>query len=354
VIKLTPEQNGVVEGIIARVEAAGAEPVVITCGGFAGTGKSTCAGVLKARLPGFVACAFTGKAAAVLRNKGMSARTIHSLIYNPGEDPDTGKPAFLLKDHLSVDGFLVDEASMVAFEQDVDLKSFKKPIIYIGDHGQLEPVSRDPGLMRNPEFRLETIHRNAGEIAFFAQHLRLSHLAHDYQAKSKVTLLPSHSAVTDEMLLSVDQVICAFNRTRCEINARIRRLQNRRDIVAVGERIICLRNNRGYGVFNGMQGIVEWIDYKFNVLSFAAEDGSVYDDIPFDPNAFGAERYDVPWSEHAPIPFDYASCCTCHKFQGSEASRVLVYEQRCSKWAHERWAYTAASRAKDALIWACG
>ena len=54
-----------------------------TLGGYAGTGKSTVISHLIDILPNWKVCAFTGKAANVLRKKGVPATTIHSLIYKP-------------------------------------------------------------------------------------------------------------------------------------------------------------------------------------------------------------------------------------------------------------------------------
>ena len=51
------------------------------------------------------------------------------------------------------------------------------------------------------------------------------------------------------------------------------------------------------------------------------------------------------------LPFDYCYAVTCHKAQGDEWDRVVVIEQRCDRWDHARWAYTAASRARKSLIW---
>src|SRR5262249_26544126 len=56
---------------------------VQTLGGYAGAGKTTVVKHLKEELPGFAVCASTGKAAHVLRKKGVPASTIHSLIYKP-------------------------------------------------------------------------------------------------------------------------------------------------------------------------------------------------------------------------------------------------------------------------------
>ena len=54
-----------------------------------------------------------------------------------------------------------------------------------------------------------------------------------------------------------------------------------------------------------------------------------------------------------PFEFAYAYGITCHKAQGSEWGKVLVIEERFpfDKEEHARWAYTAATRASDKLVW---
>jgi hypothetical protein len=71
---LTAEQATAVNGILGGL---GSEQVQ-TLGGYAGTGKTTCLKALAAALPEFAVCAFTGKAAAVIRKRGADASTIHS------------------------------------------------------------------------------------------------------------------------------------------------------------------------------------------------------------------------------------------------------------------------------------
>ena len=51
-----------------------------------------------------------------------------------------------------------------------------------------------------------------------------------------------------------------------------------------------------------------------------------------------------------PITFDYGYCITCHKSQGSEYNKVLVFEEYLKGNDHARWLYTAATRAKEKLI----
>ena len=51
-----------------------------------------------------------------------------------------------------------------------------------------------------------------------------------------------------------------------------------------------------------------------------------------------------------PLTFDYGYCITCHKYQGSEYDKVLVFEEHLKDSQHARWLYTAATRAKKKLI----
>ena len=72
---LTPEQSkiraDVLRDLLIRNERE------VTLGGYAGTGKTTLIRALLDALKGFAVCAYTGKAANVLRRKGVPASTIH-------------------------------------------------------------------------------------------------------------------------------------------------------------------------------------------------------------------------------------------------------------------------------------
>jgi exodeoxyribonuclease-5 len=51
-----------------------------------------------------------------------------------------------------------------------------------------------------------------------------------------------------------------------------------------------------------------------------------------------------------PKEFDYGYAITCHKSQGSEYDKVLVFEEWLKGGDHSRWLYTAATRAKEKLV----
>ena len=343
-MKLTEEQKNVIRNVVKFNKD------IQKIAGYAGTGKSLIIGVLKQILPNFAVCAYTGKAANVLRKKDILASTIHGLIYKPVPLPD-GKVIFELADNLDCSGVIIDEASMVSKEIHQDLTSFGIPLIYVGDHGQLEPIGSDFNLMKDPDFTLEKIHRNAGEIAHFAEFIRNGYKpsAFAHRKTDKVKFLSKYEA--SKHYQDVDQIICAYNKTRVQINEEVRHqrgLQGNRP--QIGDKIMCLRNNRRNGLFNGMQGIVEEIfDYPSNKMIFSSY-GVSYT-VYYDPKQFGKDKYDFSHDRDDPDAFDFGDVCTCHKAQGDEWENVMGIEQKCDLWDHKRWCYTLASRTRERLWW---
>lgn len=346
-MKLTEEQRHVMRELMKL------DRPIQTLGGYAGTGKTTVIQHLQQALPDFAVCAYTGKASNVLRKKGVSrASTIHRLIYTAWTD-QYGNVYFSLADDIPCDGIIVDEASMVSEEIHMDLQSFGKPIIYVGDHGQLEPVGSKFNLMANPDYRLEQIHRNANEIAHFANFIREGYKPSAWQHQpgtgKRVKFVSRQQAMRD--LLDYDQAICAFNKTRVEINRTARSYLGRKsDWPEIGDRVMCLRNDHNLGVFNGMQGEVLSLGSAQNQMRFGAE-GREFD-LFFDPDVWNDPKPDLSYDKDDPLPFDYCWGITGHKSQGDEWGQGIVFEQRCdSLWEHPRWAYTVASRFKDQVRW---
>jgi exodeoxyribonuclease-5 len=334
-------------------------------GGYAGTGKSTLVAELIRRLPGFRVCAFTGKAANVLRRKGVEASTIHSLIYRPVEEEwvdEEGVPHRDVRwvkrepEDFDGEGFIVDESSMVSRDLYDDLLSYDLPIIFVGDHGQLPPVSaHDFNPMAAPDIRLETIHRHAGEIPRFAEFVRQGHPPADwcrhkgYSGTSVRFTPPCSLEAVCRQGGEPDQVICAFNQKRIDLNVAWRKLHGLpADNLVPGERLICLQNDHERGIFNGQQGHIVSFDLLHERMVFHA-DGRDHA-VRFMAEAFHELRT-PPRDPDGRIPFDYAYAVTCHKAQGDEWDHVLVFEQHSTLWQPERWAYTAATRAREQLTW---
>lgn len=351
-MQLTCEQKDTIRSILQNLDV---HPF-ITLGGYAGTGKTTCVSTihtaLKSKGRKFFVCAYTGKATNVLRSKGIPANTIHSTIYKPVRDEENDTTEWFLKSNYDLgdcDGFIVDEASMVSQEIHNDLMSYNLPILYIGDHGQLEPIGGNFNLMAEPMYKLEKVHRNAGEIAYFAEHLRQGKPSSGFLGSQKVQIV-NPNAIQDKHLSNVDQVIVAFNNTRVVINERVRvHKKISYTYITVNEKIICLRNNRQEGLFNGMQGIVTRLNKKADRFDFISQGINFYE-VSYCPDQFGKEKNEFKFNQDK-NPFDYAYAITAHKAQGDEFDNVIVYEEKCNKWDHRRWSYTAASRAKENIIW---
>lgn len=368
-LQLTDEQ----EDAIGRVEDFLDEETAteFALGGYAGTGKTTLVNEILRRYgsESTVVLAPTGKAAHVLRTKGVQASTVHSFVYDFNGtfvDEETKKelPSFVAKEqlHEQPDLVVVDESSMVNGEMVRDMRTHSFPkTLWVGDHGQLPPVGSDPGLMSRLDARLETIHRQAADnpIVNLAHFVRRGNHPGDFQSPDRDRVLVGRSGTVEKMVEfanreKVDQVIVAYNRTRREFNASFRRKIRGFGLdVEVGDKLICLRNDYGRAVHNGMLfavSRVHFVDSERSVVDLIAEDGSTRSGVPISSQLLRDGDVMSPMIPEGVLSFDYGYAITCHKAQGSEWNSVLVFDQPSRGWDMSRWRYTAFTRAKERLI----
>ena len=88
----------------------------------------------------------------------------------------------------------------------------------------------------------------------------LSRSASEFESTSSAVTLMTDGEVDEETALGADQIICAFNRSRVYFNRQVRLASGRRELVEVGDRVMCLRNDRGEALFNGMQGVISRVE----------------------------------------------------------------------------------------------
>lgn len=318
---LTGEQKNVIRVATDFIER---DESVLRVAGRAGCGKSVCLLAVHDKFPNFAVGAYTGKAASVLRRRGIAnASTIHRLIYTPQEID--GKIRFTLKSRNEIaqkyGGFLIDEGSMITEFIYSHLLSFGLPIVFFGDHGQLEPVGSKFNLMAEPDIRLEKIHRNAGEIAHFAEWLRVGNDPRKFPCKDRVSVVPKR-LITPDHYVGTDQVICAYNKTRCRINRIVRDRLGYTSELEPGDRVICLRNNSSIGVYNGLQGVAQSVNLDgTRTFRFETDFEQIF--VRYEPNQFGKESGILECDLDICL-FDYAYAITTHKCVSGDT--ILITE----------------------------
>lgn len=381
-IELSEDQRQAQDKILDFLKS---DLALITMGGFAGTGKTTVIADTVKKIhdddrKSIAFCAFTGKAASILKEKLEAAGaltpidscgTIHSLIYDPIINAKGLICGFSRKDSIDEDVIIADEASMIDENIFRDLKSYGKPIVAIGDHGQLPPVFGNFNLMQDPSIRLEKIHRQAEANPI----IRLSMMAREEGTIPVGEYGPGVSKVSGTLVLHERDdlhkalVLCGRNRTRVFWNQKIRKQSGLfgKDLTGVtplpvqGDKVICLKNNRFAGIYNGTTGVVTRVDqldpHWYNmgvkidgVMSFGYL-GRVF------KHQFNFESTIREWDGVEPKKigdlWDFGYCLTVHKAQGSEHSNVVVIEERMGMQTDDdwrRWLYTAVTRSKEKLL----
>lgn len=383
--------------------------------GYAGTGKST---IVKHAIADLdlsdtevLYAAFTGKAALVMTRKGTPASTIHSLIYRVSEATkaeiervkeeiatltakkptlppetrlfeesrlralqlrlkDSHQPRFLLNDQSILREarlLVLDEVSMVGDEMARDLLAFGKPILVLGDPGQLSPIKGEGAFTKcEPDVMLTEIHRQAGESAI----VRLATLARQgdyipYGQHDAFVWKMRRADVSPPQMLNGGQVICGRNATRLWLNTSMKQAAGFPAPYPEGrgEKIICLKNRADAGLVNGMfvtlTDIKNSDNYSFSAMVIGEDPESeparhhIYKGHFDDHIAFDRERGERDhWIKKDLIEVVWGYAITCHKAQGSQWENVIVYDDGLSRDELERrrWLYTAITRAEKGLV----
>jgi ATP-dependent exoDNAse (exonuclease V) alpha subunit len=361
----------------------------ITLGGYAGTGKTALVAKLRQNFDKdnpklkVAFCAFTGKAAAVLKFylkkykanfKNDSVSTIHSLIYQAIDDEHGRVIGWKRQSEIEADLIIIDEASMVSNKIWQDLLSFDKPIIAIGDHGQLPPIGENFSLMQNLDLKLEQIHRQAAQSPIIKLSMLARKNGHIPVKKYSSHVVkysrqdPDINSILEELISDWNEetlFLVGRNKTRTQLNQEIR---TNREIINISpqnkDRIICLKNNWKKGIFNGMLGNIQKIKSVENnrgqkhwfKVEIMMDDGSFYEG-KISAHQFGSaeslrEVKGLAFSQIGDL-FDFGYALTVHKAQGSQAKKAVVFEERNrhmndTDW--KQWLYTAVTRAEEELV----
>ena len=279
---------------------------------------------------------------------------------------------------------VVDEISMLPKEMWELLLSHKIPVICLGDPFQLPPIGEDNGVLAAPHIFLDEIMRQAEESEIIRLTMDIRNGKPLELFKGNEVQVIDQKNIVGGMYGWADQILVAKNITRRVINNQMRKmLFDTEDTKPVeGDKIICLRNDwdhpsaAGDIAVNGTIGTISNIRYKHNVPclnpmmiadflpeSYTEADAAIalkdvyFRDINMDYKLLTTGEETVTKENFKTFPkiwrpqtYDYAYAITCHKSQGSEYDKVLVFEEFLKGDEHARWLYTAATRAKKKLI----
>ena len=334
-------------------------------------------------------CAFTGKAAEVLRKKGnKNACTLHKLLYDSFPRPGGGffrKP----KQYLEYKVVVVDECSMIPKSMVDMLLNHKIFIVFLGDPGQLPMIDKKEShdLLLHPHIFLDEVMRQAAESEIIQLTMKIRKDEDIPYIKGKdVMVIPKKDFVTGHLLWA-DAVICATNATRHALNNQMRKLLGFEGELNHNEKLLIKRNYwedlnaEGDALVNGtivtvknpFNSFIMIPNYIKNdrhriptiMCDLTPEIGSDYSSINIDKDFLLHECACVDWrisyrlgqlknkiGDILPKQATYGYALTGHSAQGSQWSKVVVIEENFpfDKKEHARWLYTCCTRPEKQLV----
>lgn len=399
-IILNPDQK-VADKKISEWYFKGTKQVFVLTG-YAGTGKTALIKhtVLETLgLDDSFSAAFvtpTGKAATVLIKNGVNACTLHRLIYQSqtieqevevnGKKIKVEKLIFKRRENIdkAIKLIIIDEASMVSDEVLADILNFGVKVLLCGDDAQLPPVEGFNSFLKHPDHTLTQIVRQQQDNPI----IMLATLAREGKPipfgnfGGKASVLSQRNITGEKrkgLLTRCDQIICGLNRTRTKLNDEVRAVLGFEGLPKNGEKLICTYNNweqyidgeMRFNLVNGIIGTAFDPFYDANpYMGFTQFKPDFLDEIcpdalPFDTGIFenGEYRYKhgdsfAKFDENGePVGvfqlnrFEFGYCISCHKSQGSEFDKAVVFDESYAfKEDKNRWLYTAITRAKEKLV----
>jgi exodeoxyribonuclease-5 len=346
---------------LAARPGEGGTPQVFRLFGYAGSGKTTLAKHVAERVDGKVLfAAFTGKAALVMRSKGcFGATTIHSLIYRALESGEA-TPSFELWDEAPASKaklIVIDECSMVDGELGRDLLSFGVPVLVLGDPAQLPPI-QGGGFFTDtePDAMLTEVHRQAQDDPIIRLSMEIREGRRLAPGEYGATQVVRRDALDPQRVMQADQILVGRNVTRRAYNARMRERRGFADALPMADdKLVCLRNNRRKGLFNGGLWLVkERPSSRRQIIKMRLEPedlGCKTVKVSVRPECFTGAIETVEWPQRKRYDeFDFGYVLTVHKAQGSQWDDVVLFDESFAfPDSHARWLYTGVTRAAKRL-----
>lgn len=363
-----------------------------------GTGKSVVMGEILRRIQEksnismtrVAPMAYTGAASIVMRLKGLTtAKTIHSWLYEREEVPLLDENGNMVMDKYlnlpimtfrfrpvdlrgKLDIILIDEGGMVPLSMKKEILKTGAKIFVAGDVDQLPPVGDTPAFLTdyNKVRILNEIMRQAQHSAIVYLSQRVKNNLPIHNGYYGDVLVIDDDEITDQMIAASQVILCGKNKTRDELNNRVRQriLGIHTPMPKYGEKLICRKNNwalecAGINLTNGLTGTVA------NAPDQSSFDGKTFriDFVPdLLPNACFVQ---VPVSYKYLIAnkavrdslkhtgyvegnlFEFGYTQTVHLAQGSQWAKGIYFEEYLNRDINARVHYTALTRFSHMCIY---
>jgi exodeoxyribonuclease-5 len=167
------------------------------------------------------------------------------------------------------------------------------------------------------------------------------------------------SALDPERVVTADQVLVGRNNTRRAYNVRMRERRGLEGKLPVaGDKLVCLRNNRKKGLFNGsLWSVDERLTSRARAgtvrMRLLPEEGSHRKPVKVSvrPECFTGGLEALEWLIRKRYEeFDYGYVLTVHKAQGSQWDNVVLFDESFAfPDSRDRWLYTGITRAAKQL-----
>ena len=405
-IELTQEQETVIQQAVNWYYRESSQTFEIA--GLAGTGKSVILMEIVRRLKlqpyQYLAAAYTGAAAIVMRMKGFpTARSLHATFYHyvkrVKQDIEFKTPFMNTKFNIPQEEYvflplnygdipknikliIIDEGFMVPMSMIRDIKKHGIKILVAGDPNQLPPVSGNPAFLTGPNvhYLTQIMRQNVNNPILYLADRVLNNLPIHCGVYGDSVLVIEDKDLTNEMVLNVGNIVCGTNRTRDSFNYTIRQLLGRQsEAPEYSDRIICRENdwdkeNDGIALANGLQGYIvspitpdRFFDGRYQNKSNKGMVGTFKMDFLPDLLKFPFRELDVNYeyivSDYARRRqikdniytkgelFEYAYAITTHLSQGSEYQAGIFYEEFLRPEVQRALIYTGITRFKQSMIY---
>jgi exodeoxyribonuclease-5 len=247
---------------------------------------------------------------------------------------------------------------MVDAELGRDLMSFGAPLLVLGDPAQLPPI-QGGGFFTDaePDAMLTEVHRQAQDDPI----VRLS-----MEVRAGRALIPGSYGETEVVtrdrldgrrVIDADQVLVGRNATRRAYNARLRERRGLAGALPLaGDKLVCLRNNRRKGLFNGaLWTVKERPSMRRDIIRMQLRPddmiGSRGVRVSVRAECFTGAIEELQWPLRKRYDeFDYGYVLTVHKAQGSQWDDVVLFDESFAfQDSRQRWLYTGVTRAAKRL-----